>query len=40
MTEGPRAEWFQAQALKCIGLALGAQNAWTQWRYELEAARK
>jgi hypothetical protein len=37
MTEGPRAEWFQAQALKCIGLALGAKDAWTKWRYVLEA---
>ena len=39
MTEGPRAEWFQAQALKCIGLALGATDAWTKWRYVLEAER-
>jgi hypothetical protein len=39
MAEGPRAEWFQAQALKCIGLALGATDAWTKWRYVLEAER-
>ena len=39
MTEGPRAEWFQAQALKCIGLARGATDAWTKWRYVLEAER-
>jgi hypothetical protein len=38
MAEGPpRAEWFQAQALKCIGLALGAKDAWTKWRHVLEA---
>jgi hypothetical protein len=37
MAQGPRAEWFQAQALKCIGLALGAKDAWTKWRFVLEA---
>jgi PilZ domain len=26
MAEGPKAEWFQAQALKCIGLALRAKD--------------
>jgi PilZ domain len=39
MAQGPRAEWFQAQALKCIGLALGAKDAWTKWQYVLEAER-
>jgi hypothetical protein len=37
MAQGPTAEWFQAQALKSIGLALGAKDAWTKWRYALEA---
>jgi hypothetical protein len=37
MAEGPKAEWFQAQALKCIGLALRAKDSWTKWRYVLEA---
>jgi hypothetical protein len=39
MAEGPRAEWFQAQALHCIGLALRAKDAWTKSRYVLEAER-
>jgi PilZ domain len=37
MADGPSAEWFQAQALKSIGLALRAKDAWTKWRYALEA---
>jgi hypothetical protein len=37
MADGPSAEWFQAQALKSIGLALRAQDAWTKWRHALEA---
>jgi PilZ domain len=37
MAEGPRAEWFQAQALKSIGLALRAKGAWTKWRHALDA---
>src|SRR5262249_35843647 len=36
MAEGPTAEWFQAQALRSIGLALGAKDAWTK-RHTLEA---
>jgi hypothetical protein len=37
MADGPSAEWFQAQALKSIGLALRAKDAWSKWRYALEA---
>jgi hypothetical protein len=37
MADGPTAEWFQAQALKSIGLALRAKDAWSKWRYALEA---
>jgi hypothetical protein len=37
MAQGPKSEWFQAQALKSIGLALGAKDAWTKWRYALDA---
>jgi hypothetical protein len=39
MAEGPRAEWFQAQALKSIGLALRAKDPWTKRQYVLEAER-
>jgi hypothetical protein len=39
MAEAPKTEWFQAQALKCIGLALGAKDPWTKRRYVLEAQR-
>jgi PilZ domain len=35
----PRAEWFQAQALYCIGLALRAKDLWTKSHYVLEAER-
>jgi hypothetical protein len=37
MAEGPSAEWFKAQALKSIALALGAKDAWTKWRHALDA---
>ena len=35
----PKAEWFQAQALHCIGLALRATDPWTKSYYVLEAER-
>ena len=37
MAEGPSAEWFQAQALKSIALALRAEGAWAKWRHALDA---
>ena len=39
MAEAPRAEWFQAQALQCIVLALRAKDPWTKRQYVLEAER-
>jgi hypothetical protein len=39
MAEGPSAEWFEAQALKCIGLALREKDPWTKRQYVLEAER-
>jgi hypothetical protein len=37
MADGPSAEWFQARALKSIGLALRAKDALTKWRHALDA---
>jgi hypothetical protein len=39
MAEPPKAEWFQAQALQCIGLALGAKDPRVKRLYTLEAQR-
>jgi hypothetical protein len=39
MTEPPKAEWFQAQALQCIGLALQAKDPRIKRLYTLEAQR-
>ena len=39
MAEAPRAEWFQAQALQCIALALRAKDPWTKRQYVLSAER-
>jgi hypothetical protein len=39
MAERPQTEWFQVQALECIGLALRAKDPWTKRRYVLEAER-
>jgi hypothetical protein len=39
MAETPKAEWFQAQALHCIGLALRAKDPRIKRLYTLEAQR-
>jgi hypothetical protein len=39
MAEAPKAEWFQAQALQCIGLALRAADPRMKRLYTLEAQR-
>jgi hypothetical protein len=39
MAVGPRAEWFQVQALRCIGLSLRAKDPWTKRQHILEAER-
>jgi hypothetical protein len=39
MAEAPKAEWFQAQALQCIGLALRAKDPRIKRLYTLEAQR-
>jgi hypothetical protein len=39
MAEVPKAEWFQAQALQCIGLALRAKDPRIKRLYTLEAQR-
>jgi len=39
MAEPPKAEWFQAQALQCIGLALRAKDPRIKRLYTLEAKR-
>jgi hypothetical protein len=39
MAESPKAEWFQAQALQCIGLALRAKDPRIKRLYTLEAQR-
>jgi hypothetical protein len=39
MTEPPKAEWFQAQALRCINLALQAKDPRIKRLYTLEAER-
>jgi hypothetical protein len=39
MAEAPKAEWFQAQALQCIGLALRATDPRIKRLYTLEAER-
>jgi hypothetical protein len=39
MIEHPRAEWFQVQALECIGLALRAKDPRIKRLYALEADR-
>jgi hypothetical protein len=39
MAELPTAEWFQAQALQCIGLALRAKDLRIKRLYTLEAQR-
>jgi hypothetical protein len=39
MAERPKAEWFQAQALQCIGLALRAKDPRVKRLYTLEAQR-
>jgi hypothetical protein len=39
MSEPPKAGWFQAQALQCIGLALRAKDPRIKRLYTLEAKR-
>jgi hypothetical protein len=39
MTKPPKTEWFQAQALQCIGLALSAKDPRIKRLYTLEAQR-
>jgi hypothetical protein len=39
MAEAPKAEWFQTQALQCIGLALRAKDPRIKRLYTLEAQR-
>jgi hypothetical protein len=39
MAEVPKAEWFQTQALQCIGLALRAKDPRIKRLYTLEAQR-
>jgi hypothetical protein len=39
MAEAPKTEWFQAQAVQCIGLALRATDARIKRLYTLEAQR-
>jgi hypothetical protein len=39
MAETPKAEWFQLQALECIGLALRAKDPRIKRLYTLEAQR-
>jgi hypothetical protein len=39
MTGPPKTEWFQAQALQCIGLALRAKDPRIKRLYTLEAQR-
>jgi hypothetical protein len=39
MAKPPKAEWFQAQALQCIGLALRAKDPRIKRLYALEAQR-
>jgi hypothetical protein len=39
MAKGPKTDWFQAQALQCIGLALRATDPRIKRLYTLEAQR-
>src|SRR5580704_990292 len=39
MAEHPKAEWFQVQALECIGLALRAKDPRIKRLYAIEAER-